>query len=154
VEKRQRQKVWKSLKTMFKVLFVIILLALLIQFLSDLIHHLDFLAKRVTEQQDTISHLTQQLHSVSDTNVQLNEHLQHVQHQLDLSNMKIDDLTNAKLTQHTPQVNIGGQPVTMTVDDIRDEIEPQLKLPDPGPAAVVIGALTLLKTLVFRIPAF
>lgn len=132
---------------MFKVLFILIILALLIQYISDLLHHIDFLARKVTEQNHTIEHIRQQLHTVSDTNVQLHEQLQHTQHQLSIA--------NEKLIQHTPKVNIGGQPVVMTTDDIREEIEPQLKFPDStGPAAVVIGVLTVLKSLVLRIPAF
>jgi hypothetical protein len=158
VEKRQKQqfkKVWKSLKTMFKVLFIAIVIFILIQLLLDFIHHYDFIVRKVTEQGDTIEQLRQQLHTVSDTNVQLNEHLQLTQTQLDLANLQIDELTNEKLVQQAPQVSISGQPVVMTTEDIKQEIEPQLKFPDStGPAAVVIGVLTVLKTLVFRIPAF
>ena len=159
MKNRQRQtgkKVWKSLKTMFKVLLILIILALLIQLISDFLHHYDFLIKKVTEQNDTISNLTQQVHSMADTNTQLSEHIHQMQSQLDLANMKIDDLTNEKLLQQAPQVNIGGQPVVMTPEDVKAEIEPQLRFPDTAHTlpAVLVGTFTVLKALAFRIVAF
>lgn len=157
MEKRQRQqfrKVWKSLKTMFKVLLITIIIFILIQLLLDFMHDFDLIVRKVTEQGETINQLREQLHTVSETNVQLNEHLQLTQTQLDLANLRIDELANEKLIQQAPQVSIGGQPVVMTTEDIKQEIEPQLKFPDPSVPAVVIGVLTVLKTLVFRIPAF
>lgn len=157
MEKRQRKqfwKGWKKLRTAFKILFIAILIYLLIQFLSDFIHHYTYIVGKVTEQGDTIQHLQEQVHTMSDTNAQITEQLQQAQHNLDLANLKIDSLTNEKLVKQVPKINIVGQPTTMTIDDIKAEIEPQLKITDPTVPAVIVGTLAILKTLVFKITAF
>jgi predicted nuclease with TOPRIM domain len=162
VEKKKRnrhkfRKTWKSLRILFKVLFVAILLFILIQLLSDFIEHYNILVKKVTDQQHNIQQLQEHLHTVSETNAQLNEQLQLTEARLELANLRIDELVNERITQQTPQVYLGGQPVVMTVEEVHEEVESQLKipeLPDSTVPAVLIGALTILRAAVFRIPAF
>jgi septal ring factor EnvC (AmiA/AmiB activator) len=163
-QRREFQKVWRTLKTAFKVLFILIVLFWLLSLLMDFLEHYDILVRKVTEQGNTIDQLQGELNTVTELNTQLEEQLQLTEAQLKLEEMKVNELTNELLKQQTPQVNIGGQPVVMTEDDVRAEIEPQLKTveektsswsstPNMAPV-VIVGVLQVLKSLVFRVPAF
>jgi regulatory protein YycI of two-component signal transduction system YycFG len=164
-QRREFKKVWRTLKTAFKVLFILIVLFLLLSLLKDFMDGHFLLIEKVNQQGNHIDQLQGHLNEVTEMNTQLNEQLQLTQAQLELESLKVDELTNELLKQQTPQVNIGGSPVVMTEDDVRAEIEPQLKTvpetetsswktPDLTTPIVIVGALQLLKSLVFRIPAF
>jgi hypothetical protein len=167
MRKRQRKefkKVWRTLKTMFKVLFILIVLFWLLSLLRDFMTDYTLLIEKVNQQGNHIDTLQGQLVEVTELNTQLNDQLQLTQTQLELESLKVDELTNELLKQKAPAVNIGGQPITMTVDDVRAEVEPQLKTveektsswktPDMATPVVVIGVLQILKSLVLRVPAF
>jgi hypothetical protein len=163
-ERQQFKKVWRTLKTAFKVLFILIVLFWLLSLLKDFMDGHALLIEKVGQQSQHIDSLKGQLVEVTELNTQLNEQLQLTQAQLQLEEMKVDELTNELLKQKAPAVNIGGSPVVMTQEDIQNEIEPQLKTveektsswssaPNMTPV-VVVGVLQILKSLVFRVPAF
>jgi hypothetical protein len=166
MNKRQRKefkKTWRTLKTMFKVLFILIVLFWLLSLLKDFMNDYTLLIEKVTQQGKHIDTLQGQLVEVTELNTQLNDQLSLTQAQLELESLKVDELTNELLKQKSPAVNIGGQPITMTEEDLKAEIEPQLKVveektsswsptsPDMTPV-VVVGVLQILKSLVFRVP--
>jgi regulatory protein YycI of two-component signal transduction system YycFG len=163
-QRREFKKVWRTLKTAFKVLFILIVLFWLLSLLKDFMDGHFLLIEKVNQQGQHIDFLQGELETVTELNTQLNEQLQLTQSQLQLEEMKVDELTNELLKQKAPAVNIGGQPVTMTLEDIQEEVEPQLKTveektsswssaPNMTPV-VVVGVLQILKSLVFRVPAF
>jgi hypothetical protein len=159
-QRREFKKVWRTLKTAFKVLFLLIVLFWLLSLLKDFMDGHALLIEKVTQQGKHIDSLQGQLVEVNELNTQLNEQLQLTQIQLET----VDELVNEQLKQQVPQVNIGGQPVVMTEDDLRAEVEPQLKtVPETETSSwsspsmtpvVVVGVLQILKSLVFRVPAF
>jgi TolA-binding protein len=162
-QRREFKKVWRTLKTAFKVLFILIVLFWLLSLLKDFMDGHALLIEKVTQQGKHIDALQGQLVEVTELNVQLQDQLQLTQAQLELQNLRVDELVNEQLKQQVPQVNIGGSPVVMTEEDVRAEIEPQLKTveeklspldaPNMTPV-VIVGVLQVLKSLVFRIPAF
>jgi hypothetical protein len=162
-QRREFKKVWRTLKTTFKVLFILIVLFWLLSLLKDFMDGHALLIEKVTQQGKHIDALQGQLVEVTELNVQLQDQLQLTQAQLDLEQLRVNELINEKLVSQTPQVNIGGSPIVMTEDDLRAEIEPQLKTveeklsPLDAPSmtpVVIVGVLQVLKSLVFRIPAF
>jgi TolA-binding protein len=163
-QRREFKKVWRTLKTAFKVLFLLIVLFWLLSLLKDFMDGHALLIEKVTQQGKHIDSLQGQLVEVNELNTQLNDQLQFTQAQLELQNLRVDELVNEQLKQQVPQVNIGGQPVVMTEDDLRAEVEPQLKnVPETETSSwsspsmtpvVVVGVLQILKSLVFRVPAF
>lgn len=155
--KKNNHKKWQPLKTAFKVLLIMIILALLIYLLKELmdfLHHYDLLIKRVDTQQDQINLLQDNLQHSVDTNTQLQSQLHHTQFQLQLEQQKVDQLINDRLTYHEPKISINHEPVTMTVEDIKNEIKPQLKMPDPSIIPIIlVGAFQILRGIGSFIPA-
>lgn len=142
----KQNKVWKTLKTAFKWLFIITVIAWLLWLLSQFMEGHMALVERVNQQSQDINHLQGQLQNVLETNSEL-------QKQLQLQDLRIDDLTNERITQQTPAVNIGGQPVVMNEEDVQTEVKPQLKddWSQGWVPVVVVGALQVLKAFI-KIP--
>lgn len=138
---KEMNKVWKTLKTAFKWLFIIILIFLLISLLKDFLDHYHFLVEKVNEQSHHIDLLQGNLHDVTEAN-------NHLISQLQLEHSKVEHL------QQQLSLKINGQPVDMTVDDIKAEVEPQLKFPDTSTSFIpvtIIGILSVFKPLLFKL---
>jgi FtsZ-binding cell division protein ZapB len=138
---KKENKGWRTFKTAFKWLFIIIAIILLLDYIYDLIHHIQFLAEKVNVQNHNIDLLQGNIHNLQETN-------NHLIDQLQVEHSKIEHL------QHQLQVKINGDPVDMTVDDIKKEIQPQLKFEPSSPynyIPVIVGAMSTLKSLLFRL---
>jgi hypothetical protein len=137
---KDMRKVWKTLRSAFKWLLIIILIFLLLSFIKDFLDHYDFLVKKVTTQTHYIDSLQDTVHNLNETNNQLIDQLQ-------IEHSKVEQL------QQQLSIKINGEPVHMSVEDIHKEIEPQLKLPSASDSLIpvtILTTMTLLKTLVFR----
>jgi hypothetical protein len=138
---KKENKGWRTFKTAFKWAFIIIAIILLLDYIYDLLHHIQFLAEKVNVQNHNIDLLQGNIHNLQETN-------SHLLDQLQIEHSKIQDL------QHQLQVKINGDPVDMTVDDIKKEIQPQLKFEPSSPynyIPVIVGAMSTLKSLLFRL---
>jgi FtsZ-binding cell division protein ZapB len=138
---KKENKGWRTFKTAFKWAFIIIAIILLLDYIYDLLHHIQFLAEKVNVQNHNIDLLQGNIHNLQETN-------NHLIDQLQIEHSKIQDL------QHQLQVKINGDPVDMTVDDIKKEIQPQLKFEPSSPynyIPVIVGAMSTLKSLLFRL---
>jgi cell division protein FtsB len=138
---KKENKGWRTFKTAFKWAFIIIAIILLLDYIYDLLHHIQFLAERVNIQSHNIDMLQGNIHNLQQAN-------SHLIDQLQIEHSKIQDL------QHQLQVKINGDPVDMTVDDIKKEIQPQLKFEPSSPynyIPVIVGAMSTLKSLLFRL---
>jgi hypothetical protein len=137
---REMGKIWKTLKTAFKWLFILILIFLLISFIKDFLDHYHFLVEKVSQQSNYIDSLQHTVHNLNETNTNLVNQL-HIEHS------KLENL------QQQLSVKINGEPVHMSVEDVKRKIEPQLKLPSMSESFIpvtILTTMTLLKTLVFR----
>jgi hypothetical protein len=138
---KEMNKVWKTLKTAFKWLFIIILIFLLISLIKDFLDHYHFLVEKVNQQSHHIDLLQGNLHDAKEVN-------SHLISQLQIEHSKVEHLQNEL------SLKINGQPVHITVDDIKEEIEPQLKFPDLSPSFLpitIIGIMGALKPFLFRL---
>jgi hypothetical protein len=138
---KKENKGWLTFKTAFKWAFIIIAIILLLDYIYDLLHHIQFLAEKVNVQNHNIDLLQGNIHNLQETN-------SHLIDQLQIEHSKIQDL------QQQLQVKINGDPVDMTVDDIKKEIQPQLKFEPSSPynyIPVIVGAMSTLKSLLFRL---
>jgi FtsZ-binding cell division protein ZapB len=141
MNKKELRKGWKSLKSAFKWIFIIVALFLLLNYLYDLYHHFQFLIEKVHTQAHNIDLLQGNIHNLQETN-------NHLIDQLQIEHSKIEHL------QQQLSVKINGDPVDMTVDDIKKEIQPQLKFEPSSPynyIPVIVGAMSTLKSLLFRL---
>jgi hypothetical protein len=149
LSKRQKEsfrKVWKTLKTAFKWLLLIIIVFWLLSLLGDFLHHYSLLVDQVNQQGQTIDQLNGQLHLLQDANNGL-------VHQLQLEHEHVEQL------QQQLQLKINGQPVVMTPSDIHNELQGQLITPKPELSNLapmlpitIVGAMTLMKSLLFKLP--
>jgi FtsZ-binding cell division protein ZapB len=138
---KKENKGWRTFKTAFKWAFIIIAIILLLDYIYDLIHHIQFLAEKVSTQSHNIDLLQNNIHNLQETN-------NHLIDQLQIEHSKIQHL------QQQLSVKINGDPVDMTVDDINKEIRPQLKFEPSSPynyIPVIVGAMSTLKSLLFRL---
>lgn len=138
---REMKRVWKTLKTAFKWLFIIILVFLLISLLKDFLDHYHFLVEKVTQQSNHIDLLQGNLHDIKEAN-------NHLISQLQLEHSKVEHL------QQQLSLKINGQHVDITVEDIKKEIEPQLKFPDTSNSflpVTIIGIMAALKPFLFKL---
>jgi FtsZ-binding cell division protein ZapB len=138
---KKENKGWRTFKTAFKWAFIIIAIILLLDYIYDLLHHIQFLAERVSTQSHNIDLLQGNIHNLQETN-------NHLIDQLQIEHSKIEHL------QQQLQVKINGDPVDITVDDIKKEIQPQLKFEPSSPynyIPVIVGAMSTLKSLLFRL---
>jgi hypothetical protein len=141
MNKKELRKGFKTLKAAFKWLFIIVAIFLLLNYIYDLLHHIQFLAERVSQQNHNIDLLQGNIHDLQTAN-------SHLIDQLQVEHSKVQDL------QHQLQIKINGDPVNMTVDDIEKEIKPQLKFEPSNPynyIPVIVGAMSTLKSLIFRL---
>lgn len=132
-KKKKRQRLIST----FKWLIIIIVLAWLIMLIKDFLEHFQFLVARVNEQADQINNMSGQLNELKQANVQLSD-------QLHMAEMKISELTNEKLVQQPPKVNIVG-----ATETIRSENPIQ---PISAPV-VIVTVLVVLKGLASLVPA-
>ncbi|WP_299831613.1 hypothetical protein [uncultured Metabacillus sp.] len=148
----KKNKIWKTLKTGFKILFILILLFLLISLINDLMNTNAALIEKVTQQGKHIDMLQGQLSELTQVNADY-------QIQLNLAETKIETLkeqikisiNNQPINQPVETVE-SVEPRVVTEEDLKAEIEPQLKLPNvPVLPVVLVGVLSLFKTL---IPAY
>jgi hypothetical protein len=138
---KKEHKGWRTFKTAFKWAFIIIAIILLLDYIYDLLHHIQFLAEKVNVQNHNIDLLQGNIHDLQQAN-------SHLVDQLQIEHHKVQDL------QQQLQVKINGDPVNMTVDDIEKEIKPQLKFEPSNPynyIPVIVGAMSTLKSLLFRL---
>jgi FtsZ-binding cell division protein ZapB len=141
MNKKELRKGWKTLKSAFKWVFIIVALFLLLNYLYDLYHHFQFLIEKVHTQAHSIDLLQGNIHDLQTAN-------SHLIDQLQIEHHKIESL------QQQLQVKINGDPVDMTVDDIKKEIQPQLKFEPSSPynyIPVLVGTMSTLKSLLFRL---
>ncbi|MEH7116102.1 hypothetical protein V7128_01585 [Neobacillus vireti] len=141
MNKKGLRKGFKTLKTAFKWLFIIIAIFLLLDYIYDLLHHIQFLAEKVNTLNNNVDLLQGNIHDLQQAN-------SHLVDQLQIEHSKVQDL------QQQLQVKINGDPVDVTVDDIKKEIEPQLKFEPNNPynyIPVIVGAMSTLKSLLFRL---
>src|SRR5205085_6275281 len=106
MNKKELLKGWKSLKSAFKWIFIIVALFLLLNYLYDLYHHFQFLIEKVHTQAHNIDLLQGNIHDLQTAN-------SHLIDQLQIEHSKIESL------QQQLSVKINGDPVDMTVDDIK-----------------------------------
>jgi FtsZ-binding cell division protein ZapB len=138
---KKENKGWRTFKTAFKWAFIIIAIILLLDYIYDLLHYIQFLAEKVNIQNHNIDLLQGNIHNLQETN-------NHLIDQLQIEHSKIQHL------QQQLSVKINGDPVDMTVDDIKKEIQPQLKFEPSSPynyIPVIVGAMSTLKSLLFRL---
>jgi apolipoprotein N-acyltransferase len=138
---KKENKGWRTFKTAFKWAFIIIAIILLLDYIYDLLHHIQFLAEKVSTQSHNIDLLQGNIHNLQTAN-------NHLIDQLQIEHSKIEHL------QHQLSVKINGDPVDMNVDDIKKEIQPQLKFEPSSPynyIPVIVGAMSTLKSLLFRL---
>ena len=141
MNKKELRKGFKTLRTCFKWLFIIVAIFLLLDYIYDLLHHIQFLAERVNMQNHNIDLLQGNIHDLQQAN-------SHLVDQLQVEHSKVEQL------QQQLSIKINGNPVNMTVDDIKQEIEPQLKFKPNNPynyIPVIVGAMSTLKPLLFRL---
>jgi cell division protein FtsB len=139
--KKRDSKGWRTFKSAFKWAFIIIAILLLLDYIYDLLHHIQFLAERVNIQNHNIDQLQGNIHNLQQAN-------SHLIDQLQIEHSKVQDL------QQQLSVKINGDPVDVTVDDIEKEIKPQLKFEPSSPynyIPVIVGAMSTLKSLLFRL---
>jgi predicted Holliday junction resolvase-like endonuclease len=138
---KRENKGWRKFRAAFKWAFIIIAIFLLLNYIYDLLHHIQFLAEKVNIQNHNIDQLQGNIHDLQTAN-------SHLIDQLQVEHSKVQDL------QHQLQIKINGDPVNMTVDDIEKEIKPQLKFEPSNPynyIPVIVGAMSTLKSLLFRL---
>jgi FtsZ-binding cell division protein ZapB len=139
--RKKENKGWRTFKTAFKWAFIIIAIILLLDYIYDLLHHIQFLAEKVNIQNHNIDLLQGNIHDLQQAN-------NHLIDQLQVEHSKVQHL------QEQLSVKINGDPVDMTVDDIEKEIKPQLKFESSNPynyIPVIVGAMSTLKSLLFRL---
>jgi predicted Holliday junction resolvase-like endonuclease len=139
--RKKENKGWRTFKTAFKWAFIIIAIILLLDYIYDLLHHIQFLAEKVNIQNHNIDLLQGNIHDLQQAN-------NHLIDQLQVEHSKVQHL------QEQLSVKINGDPVDMTVDDIEKEIKPQLKFETSNPynyIPVIVGAMSTLKSLLFRL---
>jgi uncharacterized protein YoxC len=141
MNKKELRKGFRNLKTVFKWLFIIVAIFLLLNYIYDLLHHIQFLAEKVNVQNHNIDLLQGNIHDLQQAN-------SHLVDQLQIEHSKVEQL------QQQLSLKINGDPVDMTVDDIAKEIKPQLKFEPSNPynyIPVIVGAMSTLKSLLFRL---
>jgi hypothetical protein len=139
--KKRDSKGWRTFKTAFKWAFIIIAIILLLDYIYDLLHHIQFLAEKVNVQNHNIDLLQGNIHDLQTAN-------SHLVDQLQIEHSKVEQL------QQQLSLKINGDPIDMTVDDIKKEIQPQLKFEPSNPynyIPVIVGAMSTLKSLLFRL---
>jgi hypothetical protein len=139
--RKKENKGWRTFKTAFKWAFIIIAIILLLNYIYDLLHHIQFLAEKVNVQNHNIDLLQGNIHDLQTAN-------SHLVDQLQIEHSKVEQL------QQQLSLKINGDPVDMTVDDIAKEIKPQLKFEPSNPynyIPVIVGAMSTLKSLLFRL---
>jgi Tfp pilus assembly protein PilN len=139
--RKKENKGWRTFKTAFKWAFIIIAIILLLNYIYDLLHHIQFLAEKVNVQNHNIDLLQGNIHDLQQAN-------SHLVDQLQIEHSKVEQL------QQQLSLKINGDPVDMTVDDIAKEIKPQLKFEPSNPynyIPVIVGAMSTLKSLLFRL---
>jgi Tfp pilus assembly protein PilN len=137
----KKNKGWRTFKSAFKWLFIIVTIFLLLNYIYDLLHHIQFLAEKVNVQNHNIDLLQGNIHDLQQAN-------SHLVDQLQVEHSKVEQL------QQQLSLKINGDPVDMTVDDIAKEIKPQLKFEPSNPynyIPVIVGAMSTLKSLLFRL---
>jgi hypothetical protein len=139
--RKKENKGWRTFKTAFKWAFIIIAIILLLDYIYDLLHHIQFLAEKVNVQNHNIDLLQGNIHDLQTAN-------SHLVDQLQIEHSKVEQL------QQQLSLKINGNPIDMTVDDIKKEIKPQLKFEPSNPhnyIPVIVGAMSTLKSLLFRL---
>lgn len=141
--KKKLKKGFKQLRTVFKILFLVVILAWLLFMLKDFMDSHAFLIEKVTQQTHTIDTLQHQVNEATELTTQL-------QAQVSLQELRIDELVNDKLTYKAPLVSLNSEPL------VAPEVEPEFQIePHSGKTALtVVTVLQILKALVFRVPAF
>lgn len=148
MEKQTKKKIkkgFKRLRTVFKILFTVVIIAWLLLALKDFLDSHAFLIEKVTQQTQMIDTLQHQVNEVSEVNYQL-------QTQVSLQELRIDELVNDKLTYKPPLATLNREPLMAS----QPQVQPEMELEGtPGGATVtIVAVLQILKALVFRVPAF
>ncbi|MNF66519.1 hypothetical protein D3C84_483130 [compost metagenome] len=145
----KKNKVWKTLKTGFKILFILILLFLLLSLINDLLNTNAALVEKVTQQGEHIDMLRGQLSESTQLNTDYHLQLTAAEAKIETLKEQIKiSINNQPINQPVETVEII-EPRVMTEEDLKAEIEPQLKFPEvPILPLVIVGLLSSFKILI------
>lgn len=128
---------WRRLRIGFKILLIMVLLAIVIKFLSDLHHSHILLLDKISDQQNQIIHMKNDLDLLQHQNLQLVNDLHNTQAQLH------------NIQQHAPKLTINHKPFDMTVQQVKDEVRSAgVNLPE---TSILVGGLEVARQIFTRL---
>lgn len=135
---------WRKLRIGFKVLLIMIALALIIKFISDLYHSHMALIDTVKEQNQQLISMKNHTDYLQQQNLQLVHDLHTTQTQLQIETNQLHNLQH-----HAPKVYINHKPVVMTVQQVKDEVRSAgVNLPE---TSMLVGGLEVARQIIMRL---
>jgi hypothetical protein len=136
---------WRRLKIGFKVLLIMIVLALMIKFLSDLYHSHMALMETVKDQKQQLISMKNHSDYLQQQNLQLIHDLHNTQNQLQIEQNQLHTLQ-----QHVPKLYINHKPVVMTEQQVKAEVSAATGV-DMSKPTLVVGGLEIARQIIMRL---
>lgn len=108
---------WRKWKVGFKILLVMVALALIIKFLMDVHHDHVALLHTIDSQKHDLMAIKKHVNDLQQSNALLIHDLNHANAQLQTQQNQIHTLQ-----QQAPKLHINHKPVSMTVDQVKSEV--------------------------------